>query len=1369
MFDSHLPHSPPRTSLSPSSGAGTSAGHLVADPRGERYHSTSPHFQLVPLTDHPPPLPPPPRPASSASGSAPFAFTGSATASTGLSPPTLPPSFATSGFASTSPRSSSSLSIVPKVEPETPAPHPSSQASSMTLTTTTKTPSASLGRPRASVSSSASTADASSSKGSPASPLTNLPSVSAATPCSSAAALSSTTTAPTSTTKVAPVRTPYVPPPPPPPLSNPLDLLARSRNSLSVLIGHGNIDARPSRQFPHGSQKSGACSNCRSAKAKCSQDEPTCERCKGLALDCTYPAFAKRGRKRTMTPNQVLLENCHRDIEQALALLSASSPRSSSGAAFSSNPSPHQTASSSHTPSSVIDSSTTASSSTTGYHHAGQGPSYSGTGPSTSDEDDSSLPGSARELREVLENPLALLAHISSLKVDGDSQATADEESGRLFLPQRQHEVDARGPGPTAEGYFATGLYQLRSDADPAYDPVNLGIISEQTLARFVDFYFAHLHAWTFHLTPSIHTPRFLRDTSPFLTTALSCICATFDPLAQSTIPALFNHLQLINTRIWAEGLKSLEIVQAYMLLIHWTPIANNWGDDRRWGWLGTAIRIATEIKLHKTLNQVTYDFYRSVTPLGTDDDAFERLSEDRSRSWRLVAVAETALGVSTGRFGAVSNLSSVWPGPPTPSNLGPDHPHYNTYALLELTKIYANAMCLSNNITDAEASTNLDIRSSFKSKWSQDIRNWRHQWPHANHYVRMICSHNITILLSISLRFRGPVGPVLEECRTQALETATLAVRWPDDSSKWGSNLSVVVVAYAATLLLRIGASKPGPLSPTVIQLCAAVADNLLQCGATRPNTRTLATLHGTRIRTLLAASIESGHSAQPVPPSYLPTDLTQSSTPMPMRSSSTTTSMFVPFDTSPSAPLDLDMSSLNSTDNLPPELQLFPPVFPAPDPHYASMSSFSCFVQDSSANSAQRSSLNNASSSMNSTHLRTRFNFDPFSPPASSNFPSSILDVPSDPSLATSTSPSLWNLTHPTSASPVDSRSLTEHSHVLWDLFGSPSGDSPSASSGDHSRPSPTASSHAPPSQSSSVPVPPIVPPASRDLPAVKSLFSPSPSALRSQIGMDNPLKRRMNETPRETPNVSEDEDEDDEDEDDDNEDDDGSDDNEEAGEVLPGKGKAKAVHEARSRGRTDVKDGGGSKPNPPAPGARRPRGSRTSSSATFVARPSRGDGGGGPADGSGRKRGASRSTGSRGPADRSSNSTSASTSTSISRSASTSTSTSRFDPAAAFTGSSSNPVSLPLLGPLLDSDTSMLMSMGLGDSDTFGTSHSAPLGTSAPEAEGGGGGGGGGGSEHAMGGAAGHPSSNADDWVHRDALQTDWLNSEPGAWAW
>jgi len=144
-------------------------------------------------------------------------------------------------------------------------------------------PSSSLHRHRASISS-----DASSSKGSPASPQLNLPTNSS----------SSTTTKETKPAKV-----PYVPPPPPPPLSNPVDLLERSRTGLSQLIGYGNVDARPSRQKDGGLLlKKGACSACRMAKAKCTQRQPACERCVSMNIDCIYAVFAKRGRKRTMTP-----------------------------------------------------------------------------------------------------------------------------------------------------------------------------------------------------------------------------------------------------------------------------------------------------------------------------------------------------------------------------------------------------------------------------------------------------------------------------------------------------------------------------------------------------------------------------------------------------------------------------------------------------------------------------------------------------------------------------------------------------------------------------------------------------------------------------------------------------------------------------------------------------------------------------------------------------------------------------------------------------------------------------------------------------------------------------------------------------------
>ncbi|GAA5859893.1 hypothetical protein JCM8547_004376 [Rhodosporidiobolus lusitaniae] len=638
-------------------------------------------------------------------------------------------------------------------------------------------------------------------------------------------------------------KTPFVRPPTPPSLSDPLALLLRSREGLAKLVEQGNVDARPSRQGPPPAPKSGACSACRAAKAKCSQDEPSCVRCLQNKVPCEYPVFQKRGRKRLLTPNQVLLGHIHQDIEKAFSLLEtrlSSLPESTPQ-----QPPSHPTVQALQTPR----------------------PSSSSRSPSLADasslsavqeEDDEQ----SRHLKSVIESPLAVLAHISSLKV---SEST-EEESGKTF--RRGEAAPAQ-----AEGYFATGLYQLRSDAAEGLDPVSMAFVTEGEFERLVDLYFTHLHPFFFHLSPSLHKPHFMRNVSPFLSTTIAYISSTFDQQTQHLIPALHDHVHRLSNRVWAEGLKSLEICQAYLLLIHWTPIEDDWGDDRRWGWLGAAVRIATEIKLHKTLNTATYDFYRSVTPLG--EGAYDALSATREWSWKLIFVTEVALCVSTGRTGSIQSLSASSLGSLLPSTLPPSDPLYNVTALIHLNRLYAKAHTHSNSLQDSESGHEPELRGVFKEAWEGDLRGWYERWPSISPLIRLIAQHNTTILLSISLRFKGPVAPVLEDCRKSAVETAKIAVGWRDPLPiGFASNLVVVNIAYAATLLLRITAAK-GPIDGETRLLCAAVADVLIRIGSMRPATRNLATLHGTRIRALLSADLpkHAASAAAAVPSSAVST----------------------------------------------------------------------------------------------------------------------------------------------------------------------------------------------------------------------------------------------------------------------------------------------------------------------------------------------------------------------------------------------------------------------------------------------------------------------------------------------------------------
>lgn len=59
-----------------------------------------------------------------------------------------------------------------------------------------------------------------------------------------------------------------------------------------------------------------------------------------------------------------------------------------------------------------------------------------------------------------------------------------------------------------------------------------------------------------------------------------------------------------------------------------------------------------------------------------------------------------------------------------------------------------------------------------------------------------MVCQHAYTILLAVSLRFKGPASPILDLCKASALEVVRMAVEWPDSSLRFANNFIVVNIA---------------------------------------------------------------------------------------------------------------------------------------------------------------------------------------------------------------------------------------------------------------------------------------------------------------------------------------------------------------------------------------------------------------------------------------------------------------------------------------------------------------------------------------------------------------------------------------------
>ncbi|KAI5480153.1 Zn(2)-C6 fungal-type transcription factor [Pseudohyphozyma bogoriensis] len=313
-----------------------------------------------------------------------------------------------------------------------------------------------------------------------------------------------------------------------------------------------------------------------------------------------------------------------------------------------------------------------------------------------------------------------------------------------------------------SEQFYAGGIYAARYENNPSLelDPVEQGILTKADLERLVSLYFRCLWGTFYLLNPTIHTPTYLREVSPFLTTALCATAAMYCPLSSHLVAPLRAHGNYISVRIFAEGYKSVEICQGLLFLVNWAPPANNWVEDRSWVWMGQALRIACEIRLDAGFNDDDFQHLSSMTRLPASNYAL--LSVDRQRTWSLLFSTELVMSVNTGRLPVTGFLKlpdkDLRP-------LDPANPAYSYSAGEALDHILASNVNTAVNLLQLGPAAS---RSAFIQEWKQRLECWRKDWP-----AKKIKYRSVQLLsISISLRFPGPTREILEEAQESALAT---------------------------------------------------------------------------------------------------------------------------------------------------------------------------------------------------------------------------------------------------------------------------------------------------------------------------------------------------------------------------------------------------------------------------------------------------------------------------------------------------------------------------------------------------------------------------------------------------------------------
>ncbi|KAF5648061.1 hypothetical protein F52700_1275 [Fusarium sp. NRRL 52700] len=228
-----------------------------------------------------------------------------------------------------------------------------------------------------------------------------------------------------------------------------------------------------------------------------------------------------------------------------------------------------------------------------------------------------------------LESPVAAGAHISETEDDTDNL----QPSGLL-----NHQA--------LEGRFSLGnilnadqesVPSQRSRDESLEDPIDLGLITPSLAKSLFDSFITVLNPYISQLDPHLHTFPYVRSKSAFLLGSMLAMAAkAFNHVLYTK---LYDHAQDLFSNVFRRGSKSVEIVQAILILTYWKEPQ----DTRVWTSVGYAIRICMDLGWHKLA------YCRSASSM-TDAEAQRRERRSIERTWYVLFVYDRSISLQTGR-----------------------------------------------------------------------------------------------------------------------------------------------------------------------------------------------------------------------------------------------------------------------------------------------------------------------------------------------------------------------------------------------------------------------------------------------------------------------------------------------------------------------------------------------------------------------------------------------------------------------------------------------------------------------------------------------------------------------------------------------
>ncbi|KAF8643779.1 hypothetical protein AX16_008798 [Volvariella volvacea WC 439] len=610
---------------------------------------------------------------------------------------------------------------------------------------------------------------------------------------------------------------------------------------------------------PKPTRGSRACTVCRRLKMKCvgAEQGPPCKRCQAGNHQCI---FEESNRGKRSSKKHELLTRSLRKMERTLdtVLRSIGNPSIASGM-LSRTPSPTPQGA---TTQALLDTSPSPPPSSSFQNNNTQPPPGS---PKLHSLPDNSL------------NPLGLLAEASL----ANRRAQATNSSGLV--------ASSNGPadrklGVASDNYFKPGPMTIlplrRLYIERQIQPEMLSFVSTEEVIALFKIYFDHINMHCNLLDPKFHTPSLVCSRSPFLLTTICAIASKFYTAKPELHPKLVDLAAKLAFSVPAKGYKSVEIVQAYLLLALWgCGAVERFEQDKTWLLLGMAIRMATDLNLHRK-TAVT-------SPDTAEGKARDYEVHNRERTWILCFCLDRSFSAQMGKPHSIKEDSIIrnateWAraSAAIPSDI-------SLAAYVGLQRILSRSLDFLYSGTDAASGlqTQCDFLLVIKTFETQVLA-WHQEWITQRHwqsessaiiqYKQLISkfyfNYAMLILNSFGLQNaleRTPVniGHFFARCHSSAIACATI-VRdelGPKGFMKYSPDSHFVQTSYAVLSLLKLVRPEFQAFlehEQSTLTLVKDVADVLEKIAASPTHTPAL---YGVFLRALISAKLEPKSDGQP------------------------------------------------------------------------------------------------------------------------------------------------------------------------------------------------------------------------------------------------------------------------------------------------------------------------------------------------------------------------------------------------------------------------------------------------------------------------------------------------------------------------